>query len=72
MYAEAETELRAAYDAKRKVQGQQFAGPAKVASELATLYERWQRPDEARRWAAVALAASADNASAEHQADTPK
>lgn len=72
LYAEAETELRAAYDAKRKVQGQQFAGPAKVASELATLYERWQRPDEARSWAAVALAASAASESAKHQAETPK
>ena len=50
-YAEAETFLLQAHRLKSQVEGSQFVGPEAVADELAVLYRRWGRPDQAAQWA---------------------
>jgi hypothetical protein len=58
-FPESERVLLDAFERKGKVEGQQFAPQAQVAEEIAELYRRWQRPEQAAAWRERALALKA-------------
>lgn len=53
-YAEAESAFLPSHEQKLQTETGHFAPPAKVAEELARLYQQWGKPEQARKWEAAA------------------